>query len=101
MSATIAAVAGLLTHKLSPTWQALTALGGAFAIGAAIALSSMGVRTLPATVAAHTDSIRQLSTRVAETDALARRVDRQYTRIVCILTLPDSLSAIEGEGRCQ
>ena len=100
MSATIAAVAGLLTTKLSPTWQALTALGGAFAVGAAITLSAMGFRTLPDQVAAQGDSIRQISVRVAETDALARRVDRQYSRIVCILTLPDSLPHIEGERLC-
>ena len=101
MSALTGAVAVFLTNKLSPTWQALTALGGAFAVGVAIALSAMSFRDLPAQVAAHADSIRSLSSRVAETDALARRVDRQYSRIVCILTLPDSLSAIEGERLCQ
>ena len=93
-------LATFLTTRLSPTWQALTALGGAFAIGAAIALSAMNFTSLPAQVQAHGDSIRSLSYRVAEVDIIARRVDRQYSRIVCILTLPDSLSAIEGERLC-
>lgn len=96
-----AAVAGLLTGRLSPTWQALTALGGAFAVGAAIALSAMSFRHLPAQVTAHGDSINALSQRMGEVEALARRVDGQYTRIVCLLTQPDSASAISSERECR
>lgn len=93
MSATMAAVAGLLTGRLSPTWQALTALGGAFAVGAAITLSAMSFRQLPA-------QVRAIDERLTEVEMVAARVDRQYTRIVCLLTLPDSVSPMQAERSC-
>lgn len=80
-----------LTGKLSPTWQALTALGGAFAIGMAIALSATTFRSLPAQVAAQGDSLRALAEREAEDRRVIERVDRQYNRIICLLTLPEDV----------
>lgn len=76
---------------LIPLWAKVAGLAAGLVVGGA----TVGQRWLglPATVAAH-------ERRLAEVEAVARRVDRQYARLVCLITLPDSLSAIEGERRC-
>jgi hypothetical protein len=74
-----------------PTWAKVAS------IVASIALAGMVFgrdwASLPAQVEAHEQ-------RLSEVEAVARRVDRQYTRLVCLLTLPDSLNGVEAERVC-
>ena len=85
-------IATFLT-RLPDSWKALTALGGAVAFGAALTFFLGGFRDLPARVDAQ-------ERRLSEVEAVARRVEGQYGRLVCLLTLPDSLNGIEAERAC-
>lgn len=91
----------MLLGKLPEQWKALTALGGAFAIGSVFTMSALSFRGLPAQTRANTDSIQALSRRSVENRVIIDRVDDQYERIICILTLPDTIRPLAAERACQ
>lgn len=86
----MATIARFLT-SLPTNWKALTALGGAVAFGVAIGLTTTGFTALPAQVRSQGDSIRAIADRVAESRSALDRIDRQYSRIICLLTLPEDV----------
>ena len=86
--------------RLSPTWQALTALGGAVALGVAIALVGMRFRGLPAQVRALDSRVTTLEYVIREVQGDTRQAASNSRRILCLIALPDSLSAVEGADRC-
>jgi len=95
----MAAIASFLM-SLPQTWRALTALGGAAAIGATVAMLATAFTGLPAQVAENTDSIRAVGRRAEDNRAVVRRVEAQYDRIICLLTLPDSTPPIQAQRAC-
>lgn len=44
--------------------------------------------------------VEAIEKRVGDVEVVAARVDRQYTRLVCLLTLPDSMNGVEAERAC-
>ena len=68
-------------------------LGGAFALGAATSGAVRGMRGLPVRVEA-------LEAKAIQHDAAIVATEDKLDRVVCLLLLPDSLSAITAEREC-
>lgn len=83
-------IAKFLT-SLPTNWKALTALGGAVALGVAIGAVAVDMRGLPAQVRTVRDSVATVSRRVEVNTVTLQRIDRQYARIICLLTLPEDV----------
>lgn len=75
-------------------------LGAAFALGAATSGAVGDVRGLPVRMEAAEAQIQQHDTRLLEHDNAILATDNKLDRVVCLLLLPDSLSAIESERSC-
>lgn len=77
-------------QALPRTWKVLGLILAIAGVGVVVGRDWAG---LPAQVQAH-------DKRLGEVEVIARRVDRQYARIVCLLTLPEDLSPIQTERAC-
>lgn len=86
------AVAAFLT-KLNPTWQALTALAGATAVGIVVGITLYGFTGLP-------DRVEAVEASSAKNTVDIARGRGEYETLICLLTLPDSLTPIESQRRC-
>lgn len=83
-------LASFLTN-LPTTWKAMTALGGAVALGFAFGAVAVDMSDLPAQVREVRDSLVVVTRRVNDDRETLYRIDRQYGRIICLLTLTENV----------
>ena len=94
-------LAGFL-DRLTVTQKAMTALAGAMTAGFTIAGLVFGgqIKAQAVDVATLVASDEAQNVRLTELEAATLRANRQYIRLVCLLTLPDSLNGVEAERAC-
>lgn len=75
--------------ELSDTHKAITALIGATAVGATLALGLVGFTALPKRVTVVEGGLVAVQSAVEELDRHVTESDEQFARLVCLLTIED------------
>ena len=103
--------------RLSPTWQALLAISGAGACGTVLGAGAVGFTQLPERVAALEISVEEQVTALEISieehkalpahDEVLRRIEEgdaalmaRLNRLICLQTLPDSVSHVRALEVC-
>ena len=99
------AVAAFLA-RLNPTWQAITALAGAAAVGIVVGGATVGFTGLPEQVEVNAQAIEAHILEpwhegiVPLMEASDEAIMARLNRLICLQTLPDSLTYLEAERAC-
>lgn len=83
----------MLLAKLDPMWRAVGALAGALSVGVAVGAVLVGFTDMPQKVEANAIAIAENTRRITESED-------GIDKILCILSLPEDVSHIEGLDRC-
>lgn len=93
--------------KLTDTQKALTALVGTFAIGVTVTVAAFAYIGLPselealaATVGENTTATRSNARAIERLNMAAVRDSARHESLVCLLTLPESVSPIQARREC-
>ena len=86
--------------RLSETQKAMTALASAFAVGVTITVAAFAYVGLPDELSALQETVQE-NKRAATANAEAiADVRHQYDTLICLMTLPDTISPLLARREC-